>query len=385
MTFNKISTRVEISLDNLLHNLNQIRSLSPGAGVLAVIKDCAYGCGSVMIARTLEQQGGVNFFAVARPEEAFKLRESGLKSPILVLGEASTEQIKAAFTREILFSCNSLETLYDWIASGLQVRFHCHIDTGMNRMGILPSETEMLAKIFLDNAGDKLFLEGIYTHLACADEPGTTTVDDQLTKFRQSISILRSHGLSPNHVHFANSATAMRFELGECTHMRPGIALYGCKPDPAQDFTLDLRPVASLKSFVTKIKKVPAGSPVSYGWNYVTSSETWIATIAAGYAQGVPRFLSNKGSVLIRGKKYRIAGNVTMDYIMVDAGPEPEISVGDEVVIMGSQSDKCITPDEVAAIGNTISYEVLCHLSTAIDRLYLLNDSIVLHSAGNIF
>jgi alanine racemase len=380
----KLSPRVEISLDNLLHNLRQIRSIAPGTGVLAVVKDCSYGCGSVMITRTLEQQGGVHFFAVARPEEAFLLREEGLSSPILVLGEADSSQIKEAWTKEILFSCNSLDTLRNWIKSGLQVRFHLNIDTGMHRMGLLPSEVEDFAKHLQNSSGNLLF-EGVFTHMTSADVPGTETVQSQLASFRKALSVLRSHNLSPVHIHFGNSATVMLHGISECTLIRPGIALYGCKPDPAQDFPLDLKPVAALKGYIVRMKQVPAGTPVSYGAHYITEQTTWIATINAGYGQGVPRFLSNKGYVLIRGKKYRIAGNVTMDYIMVDAGPEPCIGIGDEAVIMGNQNGESITPDEIASMGNTIAYEILCNLSTAIDRYYYLNDSIVFHSSSSIF
>ena len=251
-------------------------------------------------------------------------------------------------------------------------------------MGLLPSEVEDFAKHLQNSSGNLLF-EGVFTHMTSADVPGTETVQSQLASFRKALSVLRSHNLSPVHIHFGNSATVMLHGISECTLIRPGIALYGCKPDPAQDFPLDLKPVAALKGYIVRMKQVPAGTPVSYGAHYITEQTTWIATINAGYGQGVPRFLSNKGYVLIRGKKYRIAGNVTMDYIMVDAGPEPCIGIGDEAVIMGNQNGESITPDEIASMGNTIAYEILCNLSTAIDRYYYLNDSIVFHSSGSIF
>ena len=232
---------------------------------------------------------------------------------------------------------------------------------------------------------ETLHLQGVFTHLACADEPLTNTVDEQLVHFRQSVALLRSQGLSFTHVHFGNSATLMRFQLNDCTLVRPGIALYGCRPDPSQSFPLHLRPVATLKGTVVKLKRVPAGTPVSYGAHYITSEETCIATIAAGYAHGVPRFLSNRGEVLIGQKRYKIAGNVTMDYIMVDASPNPQIKIGDEAVVIGYQGDECISPDEIALQGKTIGYEILCNLGTSIERFYLLHNSIVLNSDGSIF
>ena len=167
--------------------------------------------------------------------------------------------------------------------------------------------------------------------------------------------------------------------------VRPGIALYGCKPDPGQDFALDLKPVLSLKSHVVKMKRVAAGTPISYGSTYVTSMETTIATIAMGYGQGLPRLLSNRGNVLIRGRRYRIAGRVTMDFIMIDAGANPDMSVGDEAVALGSQGTENIHPDDVALLCNTIGYELLCNISSTIDRFYVLDGKIIHHEPNRPF
>ena len=156
-------------------------------------------------------------------------------------------------------------------------------------MGLLPSEVEDFMKHLQNSSGNLLF-EGVFTHMTSADVPGTETVQSQLASFRKALSVLRSHNLSPVHIHFGNSATVMLHGISECTLIRPGIALYGCKPDPAQDFPLDLKPVAALKGYIVRMKQVPAGTPVSYGAHYITEQTTWIATINAGYGQGVPRF-----------------------------------------------------------------------------------------------
>jgi alanine racemase len=171
-------------------------------------------------------------------------------------------------------------------------------------------------------------------------------------------------------------------DLAGATLARPGIALYGCRPDPKQAFPLDLRPVVSLKSRVVKMKKVPAGTPVSYGGRYVTAAETVIATIALGYGDGLPRSLGNRGEVLIGGRRFRIAGTVTMDYLMVDAGPVPSMSVGDEAVAMGTQGNEHISPDDVALIDGTIAYEIMCGLSASIDRVYVSGGSIIRREKG---
>jgi len=379
------SPHIEISLDNVLHNLKQIQSLANphDNDIMAVVKDNAYGCGAVAIASTLEKHGGVRFFTVARFQEAFKLRNSGITSPILVLGKSTFAQIKEGWNKRIIFTLNDLSDLKDWISNQLEVRFHLNVDTGMGRLGLLPSEIATFCEQL--RFEPKLHFEGVFTHMARADEPQTTSVNRQLSILRQALAHIRSQGLSPQHIHFGNSATLMRFDIKESTLVRPGIALYGCNPDPAQKFTLNLRPIASLKSTVVKLKQVPSGTEISYGGNYKTSSTTCIATIALGYAHGLPRFLGNRGEVLIKGKRYRIAGNVTMDYIMVDVGIDPHVSVGDEVVAMGYQGDACISREGIACLGNTIGYEVLCNLSTSIDRIYLLNGSIVLHEKGSVF
>ncbi|MDG5814800.1 alanine racemase [Chitinispirillales bacterium ANBcel5] len=378
------SPHIEVNLDNLLHNLKEISSLIPDkTEVMAVIKDCAYGCGSTAVARTLERDGGVNFFAVARPEEAFALRKAGIVGSIFVLGRATEDQLRVGFDNNLIFSLNDPSDLYRWKSYPLNVRFHINIDTGMSRMGLLPNELDEIINVIEDSPSLKF--EGVYTHMACADEPKTTSVDQQLKLFRNCIINLIERGSPPLHIHYGNSATCMRFNPYECTLVRPGIALYGCKPDPTQNFSLNLKQVVSLKSRIVKMKKVPAHTAISYGGHYVTNCETWIATVALGYAHGYPRFLSSKGELLIGYRRYKVAGNVTMDYTMVDAGPNPDISIGDEVVAIGSQGELEIHADDIAVLGKTIGYETLCNLGASVDRVYLLNNKIVHYRPGQTF
>ncbi|MDR3012595.1 MAG: alanine racemase [Chitinispirillales bacterium] len=377
------SPYVEISLDNILHNIAQIRSALPRrVGIIAVVKDCSYGCASVEIAKTLERDGGIDFFAVARPREAFVLRQAGIVKPILVLGMAEESELRSGVDKDVIFTLNDLSDVERWKLYDIDIRFHLNIDTGMSRMGILPSETDSIIEAV--KSTPSLWMDGVFTHMACADEPDTSSVSQQLEKFTKCVDKIRKAGLSPTHIHYENSATFLRFPSTNCTLVRPGISLYGCKPDPAQNFDINLKPVASLISRVAKMKKVPAGTPVSYGWNYVAPSDTWIATIPLGYAHGLPRFLSNRGMVLINGSRYRIAGNVTMDYIMADVGANPSVSTGDEVVAIGSQGDETITPDDIAIIGGTIGYEIICNLGTSIPRFYTRNGETVHRDFGVI-
>ena len=374
---------VEISLDNLIHNLHQVKSaVPPSVGIIAVVKDNAYGCGSVEIARSLEAHG-VGFFAVAGGTEAQALRAGGIRSPILLLGVAAARDIAWGADNHIHFSCTDLSDLVAFMKSGKTIAIHLNIDTGMGRLGLGASELSRAIDLLRGNP--PLVCEGIYTHLAKADNPDTGAISRQLIHFRKAVNALSERGIRPPIVHYGNSAAVMRYPLEECTFVRPGITLYGCKPDPGQDFKLDLKPVLSLKSHIVKIKRVPAGTAVSYGGRYVTSADTTIATIAAGYGQGVPRSLGGRGEVLVGGKRYGIAGTVTMDFIMIDTGPDPSVNVGDEAVIIGTQGPQSISPDELAAHCNTIAYEILCNISSTIDRFYLLDGAVVRFEPGRPF
>ncbi|HEX7510077.1 MAG TPA: alanine racemase, partial [Chitinivibrionales bacterium] len=360
---------------NLNYNIDQIRRAFPSSvGIMAVVKDNAYGCGSVMVSRCLEERG-VAFFAVARVSEARTLRDGGIVSPILILGETDAEGLRWGAGANIRFSLTDLSDISLWKICGCPVRFHADIDTGMGRIGLQPCETAAL--IDAVRGDSNLMFEGMYTHLANADAEDAGPTQRQIALFRSVRAGLALAGLKPAILHYGNSAGLMRFPQEECTLARPGISLYGCNPDPTRSFPLLLKPVMGLKGRVVKVKRVGPGTAVSYGSTYVTSSETVIATIGIGYGQGVPRFLSNRGSVLIRGSRFQIAGRVTMDYLMVDAGATSPLSVGDEGCVMGCQGTQCIAPDEVALLGNTIGYEIMCSVSSTIDRYYLLEGKAV--------
>jgi alanine racemase len=377
-------TVIEVSLDNLLYNINQIRLAIPGGlKVIAVVKDNAYGCGAGPVASILEQTRQADMFAVARYDEALQLRNDGVSLPILVLGRTAPGNIRDSSLHDIIYTLNDSEDLNDWTIIEKEIDYFINVDTGMTRMGMLPPEIDQLLPQL--STVSHLHCKGIYTHFTSADVPGTETVSQQTACFFQTLDKLKLNGMHPQAIHFSNSAASLRFPPEGCTHIRPGVMLYGCKPDPSQDFSISLKPVISLKSVIIKLKNVPKGTRVSYGGNYTTPEKTWIGVIPAGYAQGVPRYLSNKGEVIIRGKKFRIAGNVTMDYIMVDAGANPEICVGDEVVITGVQGEESISPDQIALHGNTIGYEVMCNLGRSVLHRYIHNGSIVREISGTIF
>ncbi len=373
-----------ISLDNLLSNLRVLRSAVPSqVKVIAVVKDSAYGCGSAVVAGTLEREGNVDFFAVATPSEALHLRSSGIRGSVLVLGKATDDELRLGARQDILFTCSDLDDLTRWRESGITVRFHAEIDTGMRRLGFQAGDLSRL--IDTVRTTPSLELQGLFTHLASADIPKTASVEHQGALFSAVVASFRDNGLNPSCIHVANSAGTLRFgALPGCTHIRPGISLYGCSPDPEQAFHPELLPVLSLRGVVVSIRKVAAGTPVGYGGTYVTSGSTTIATIGLGYGHGVPRYLSGAGSALVGGSRYTIAGRVTMDYLMIDAGPEPFIAPGNEAVIIGRQGNERITPDDIARIGHTIGYEVMCNIGRSVDRLYILGGRVVDRVPGNI-
>ncbi len=368
---------IEISLDNLIHNCNEIRKrLLPSNEIIAMVKDNAYGCGAVIISQTLEQEG-VGFFAVTHMGEARELRQNSVHSPILVLGECSHDDLPWASQHNVRITVNSIETLTALAQLNQKVMLHINIDTGMSRMGLSPHEVTAAAEII--TAHETCELEGVFTHFAGANEPGTDTVNLQQNLFTDALQILKKQGLSPTIIHLSNSAALLRYPVPEHYSVRPGIALYGCKPDPQQDVSVLLLPIAALKAPVVKIKKAARGTAVSYGGTHILKRDSHIATVPIGYAHGYPRLLSNTGEVLIRGKRFPVLGRVTMDYIMVDLGPKTDITVGDEVTAMGSQGNEVISPDDIALLSNTIGYEILSNLSHRIDRFYYRNGKIIAH------
>lgn len=372
----EFSPCVTVSLDALLHNVAVIRSFLPDAArLIAVVKDASYGCGAAVIAATLWNDADVDFFAVAAAHEALALREQGVGGDILIFGKVSRDELHLAAQADCTFTLSDPEDLARWQESSLPLRCHIEIDSGMHRMGIQPIDVPDLISAL--QTMPHITLDGIFTHMACADEPGTTTVETQRSLFCKVLAQFNNSGFYPRCIHTSNSAAIMRFPQVGFTHARPGISLYGCQPDPAQTFSASLQPVVTLAGRVVSLRTVAAHSPVSYGGNYTTTEATTIATIGIGYAHGIPRYLSNCGNVLIGGNRYRIAGNVTMDYCMIDAGPSSQLHIGDEAVFIGSQKGETITPDDIALLGQTIGYEVLCNIGPGIERRYLRHGTTV--------
>jgi alanine racemase len=367
-------TRAEVSLSALAENLHAARSLAPQAEVLAVVKANAYGHGAVPVARQLERKG-VGFLGVALVEEGMELRNAGIKAPILVMGGSYDGGYDAMVAHRLVPTVFRAEHLHQLSVAasraGQTVKAHLKVDTGMGRIGV---SLEDLGG-FLDGAARyvNVQIDGVLSHFANADLKDGATTRTQVQRFRHTLKVLRAYGVEPQWRHLSNSAGVISLpevrDGAELNLVRPGLMLYGVAPAPWLSSQARLAPVLSWKTAVVHLKRVPAGTPVSYGGTWVATREAVIATLPVGYADGYSRQYSNRAEVLVRGQRAKIAGRVCMDMCMVDVTDIPDVQVGDEVVLLGAQGREAITADELAKLADTISYEVLCAVSSRVPRV----------------
>lgn len=362
----------EIDLGALRHNAALCRSLAgPGCEVMAIVKADAYGHGLLEVAVALS--GIVTWFGVANLYEARRVRaaSAGSERGILVLGPATPEEIEPIVAGGFSGAVSLPEEVaaYDSAAArlGTTARLHAVIDTGMGRMGCLPEEAAALVAAI--RSSPHCQLEGLASHFPSADEDRAFTLD-QIERFKALVATLAP---DPGcQVHLGNSAGLLGFqrEMSDMTLVRPGLALYGISPLP--DAGGGLRPVMCLKTRVTLVRDVPAGTGISYGRTFITERDTRVATLAVGYGDGYPRQLSGAGAdVLIQGRRCPLLGRVTMDQILVDVSALGSVRRGEEAVLMGRQGDGEITTSEIAALAGTIPWEVLTGITSRVRRVYL--------------
>ncbi len=369
----------EIDLDAVCYNMEQMhRNLSEKTKIIGVIKTDGYGHGAVPIGRELEQMDYVSGYAVATAEEAVILRKAGLQKPILILGytfsycyeELINYDIRPAVFREDMVA----ELAECAVRMGRTAKVHIKVDTGMSRIGIRPDKTGMaFVEKVLHTKG--IELEGIFTHFARADETDKSSARMQLARMKKFVSDVEEQlGFHIPVKHCSNSAGIVELPEANMDAVRAGITIYGLWPSAEVSRNIvDLKPVLSLKSHVVYIKETDAGVPVSYGGTYVTPKKMRIATIPVGYGDGYPRSLSNKGYVLIRGRKAPIIGRVCMDQFMVSVDDIPDASEGDEVTLIGTDGAHCITMEELGDISGRFNYEFACGLGKRIPRVYIKN------------
>ena len=375
------STIAIIDLDKLQNNIKILKSkLSNHTALMAVVKANAYGHGAIEIARNAIS-AGASWLAVAIPEEGVELRENGIDVPILILGAIDPSQIELIFNYKLhpcVFTYEMLEELNrQGMKLGQRVGVHVKIDTGMGRIG-MRNEDEILKFCSIVEEMDFIYLEGIFTHFADADDPSSNYTWMQIEKFNRILSCLKSANINVPWIHAANSAAIFRYPVAQYNMVRAGISMYGYYPwGDKVDFPqleLVLEPILEWRTRVVFVKKVSKGESISYGRTYTADKNRIIATLPLGYADGYNRLLSNKGWVLINGKKAPIVGTICMDQFMVDVTDIPNVKPGDTAILLGRQGDEVITADDLARLCNTISYEILVNISSRVPRVYIGGD-----------
>ncbi len=364
-------TRIVVDLDALGCNLREIRAHC-GVPVMGIVKANAYGHGLVPVARHLQAQG-VDQLGVAFVEEGIMLRRAGITTPVLVLGGIFGPQVSQFIANDLEITVSSPDKLRQVEAAaqalGRKATIHVKIDTGMERIGV----HSYSARSFIEAAAASRWcvFKGIYSHLACADDPASAMTLQQLERFLEACAHIERIGAPMPVRHLANSGGVLHFPETHLDMVRPGILLYGVLPDPSSQPTVDVEPALSLLSQIVYFKVVKAGHPVSYGATWAPSHDTRVVTIPIGYGDGYPRALSSRGQVLIRGERHPVVGRVCMDQFMVDIGAEGTAYNEDEVVLIGKQDAVAISTEAVALAAGTIPYEILTGLNERIPREYL--------------
>lgn len=366
-----------IDLDAMVSNMKNMKSqLKPDTRMIAVIKTDGYGHGSVPIAKSLEKLDFMFGFAVATFEEAMQLRDAGITLPILILGYTfpySYEKMILNDIRPCVFRDDMVDELDAQAAKlGKKVKVHVKVDTGMGRIGITPDEDGFQ---FVKRLTEKrnIEIEGVFTHFARADERDKTSARKQLQLFKGFTDRMEKElGLKNLIKDCSNSAGILEMPEANLDVVRAGITLYGLAPSGEVDMNrIALKPALSLYSTVVFVKELPEGSPVSYGGTFVTPKKMRVATIPLGYGDGYPRSLSNKGYVLICGKKAPILGRICMDQFMVDVTDIPEAKEGSKVTLIGTDGNETITTDELGVLSGRFNYELVCDLGKRIPRVYI--------------
>lgn len=368
-----------IDLDAVEENFRQMRAvLRDGVQMIAVVKTDGYGHGAVPIARLTEPYEYLWGFAVATVDEGAQLRAAGIRKPILILGYTFAEdygRIARLELRPAVFTCSMAEQLAQAAEeTGKEVRLHLALDTGMTRIGFADRE-ESIAEIKRIHALPGLRVEGMFTHFARADEADKASARAQLRRYLAFAEKLEKAGVSIPMKHCSNSAALLELPEAHLDAVRAGISIYGIYPSDEMDRgSVRLRPVMEIKSHISYIKEVEAGVPVSYGGTFVTKRRTRIATIPVGYGDGWPRSLSNRGYVLIGGKRAPILGRVCMDQFMVDVTDIPAQEL-QEVTLMGRDGGAELSVDTLGALSGRFPYEFVCGISKRVPRLYSRKES----------
>ncbi|WP_406378365.1 alanine racemase [Streptomyces sp. NBC_00197] len=371
-----LRARAEIDLAALRANVRALRAHAPTAALMAVVKSDAYGHGAVPCARAA-REAGATWLGTATPEEALALRAAGIPGRIMCWlwtpGGPWAEAIEADLDVSVSGMWALREVTAAAEAVGAPARVQLKADTGLGRGGCQPADwPELVAAALAAEARGLLTVTGLWSHLACADEPGHPSIQAQLTLFREMVAHAEQQGVRPEVRHIANSPATLTLPESHFDLVRTGIAVYGISPSPEVGTPGDfgLRPVMTLSASLALIKHAPAGHGVSYGHHYVTPGETTLGLVPVGYADGIPRHASGTGPVLVAGKWRTVAGRVAMDQFVVDLGgdePEP----GEQAVLFGPGDRGEPTAEDWARAAGTIAYEIVTRIGTRVPRVYV--------------
>lgn len=360
---------VEVSLSILARNIKIYKScLMEKTEIMAVVKADAYGHGDQVIAKFLSDNG-INHFAVSNIDEAIHIREAGVKGQILILGYTPIGRANDLIKYDITQTLLSEEYAAEIWESGLPIKCQFAIDTGMRRIGLNADDLDECEKVIREYA-EKINIEGLFTHLCVADTPVFDEFTDRQIDLFETI-VDRVQDLKLPYCHCMNSAGGLWHQSKKSCFARLGIILYGLKPDYLNVLPEGIEPVLSWKSVVSMVKEVKPKDTIGYGRTYTVEKPMMIATIPTGYADGYSRLLSNKGWVIINGKKAPIVGNICMDQMMVDVTGIQEVKIGTEATLMGKNGDNKITADDLAHLYGTIGYEIVCGISKRVPRIYV--------------
>jgi alanine racemase len=370
----------EVNLDNLAHNMREIRKISKSKDIIAVIKADGYGHGALDIAPTLLENGATKI-AVAVLNEAIELRRGGIKAPIIILGFTPPSLIDMLLRYDIEQTVYSYELAKE-ISNMAQkknkkAKIHIALDTGMGRIGFLPND-ESVEDVYKISKLPNIIIEGLYSHFSTADEEDKTYTELQLKKFNEFYDKLIKKGIKINIRHIANSAAIIDLPKSHFEAVRPGVILYGYYPsEEVSREKINLKPVMSLKTNIVHIKKLPAGEYIGYGRKFKTNRESIIATLPVGYADGYTRFLFEKAKVIINGSFAPVVGRICMDQCMVDVTDVKNVQLGDEVILLGEKDNLKFDADDIAKLIGTINYEVTCMISKRVPRVYLKSGKVI--------
>lgn len=374
--------RVEaiIDLDALKYNMKNIKNKIGSASMICVVKADAYGHGAKETANIMDK-AGADGFAVAVIDEAIELRDAGITKPILILGYTPcgrmADVVKYDITQTVYTREMGEELSMEAVKAGKTAKVHIKLDTGMGRIGFRGSSKDIEDIKYIAELKN-IYAEGVFTHFSTADESDKAFTEVQLERFKNILVSLKKGGVVFDIIHCANSAGIMDFSDRFFNTVRPGIIQYGLYPsDYVDKKAMDIRPVMSIKSCISFIKEIKKGDTVGYGRTYTALEDRVIATIPVGYADGYLRSMQKGGRVIINGSYAPVVGRVCMDQFMVDVTEVKNASIGDEVIIMGSDGKLSVTADEIARIMGTINYEVVCLVSRRVPRVYIENGKVV--------